>query len=81
MLFFYLDGYIGTKEMDSVDEVQEIDPSMFACRGRKKYRWRILVEQLDERFCRRSKRNKNKVGESLHQNDVDGVDVPVTTVV
>jgi hypothetical protein len=64
--------------MNSDDEVQEIDPSMFARRGRKKYRWRILVEQLDERFCRRSKRNMNKVGQSIDQNVVNGVDVVVT---
>jgi hypothetical protein len=64
--------------MNSDDEVQEIDPSMFARRGRKKYRRRILVEQLDERFCRHNKRNRNKVGQSIDQNVVNGVDVAVT---
>jgi hypothetical protein len=67
--------------MNSDDEVHVIDPSMFTCCGRKKYRRRILVEQLDEHFYRRSKRNKNKVGASIDQNVVDGVDVPVTTEV
>jgi hypothetical protein len=67
--------------MNSDDEVQEIDPSMFTRRGRKKYRQRILVEQHDECFCRRNKRNKNKVGKYIDQNAVDGGDVPVTTEV
>jgi hypothetical protein len=64
--------------MNLYDEVQEIDPSMCTRRGHKKYRRRILVEQLDEHFCRHSKRNKNKVGESKDQNVVHGVNVPVT---
>jgi hypothetical protein len=81
MSFFYLDSYIHTRYMDSDDEVQEIDPSMFTCPRRKKYRRRILIAQLDERFCRRSKRSKNKLRKSIDQNIVDGVDVLVTTEV
>jgi hypothetical protein len=77
MSFFYLHSCIHTEYMDS----DEIDPPVFIHRGRKKYRRRIQIEQLDERLCRRSKRNKNKFGKSINQNDVDGIDVPVTTEV
>jgi hypothetical protein len=51
---------------------------MFTHRTHKKYHQGILIEQLDERLCHRSKRNKNKLEKSIDQNTVDGVDVPVT---
>jgi hypothetical protein len=37
-------------EMDSDDEVQEIDPPVITRSGRKKYRRMILKEELDPVF-------------------------------
>jgi hypothetical protein len=42
--------------MYSYDEVQEIDPPVIIRSGRKKYRRRILQEEIDVHFYRRSKR-------------------------
>jgi hypothetical protein len=81
MLFSHLHSCIHTRYMDSNNEVQKIDPPVFSRRGRKKYHQRILIEQLDERFCHCSKRNKDNVGKSIYRNTVDGIDVPVTTKV
>jgi L-lysine 2,3-aminomutase len=56
------------KQMDSDDEVQEIDPPVIVRSGRKKYRRRILIDELDVRFCRRSRRI-NKDVEELKEQD------------
>jgi hypothetical protein len=42
-------------EMDSDDDVQEIDPLVINWPGHKKYRRKILKEDLDLHFCRRNK--------------------------
>jgi hypothetical protein len=47
--------------MESNDEVQEIDPSVITQFRRKKYQWRVLKEELNVRFCCRSKRHNNNV--------------------
>jgi hypothetical protein len=41
-------------EMDSDDDIQEIDPPVITRCGCKKYRRRILKEELDVRFCDRT---------------------------
>jgi hypothetical protein len=33
--------------------------------GRKKYRWKILTEELGISFCRRSKRNRKNAESSI----------------
>jgi hypothetical protein len=55
-------------EMESDDEVQEIDPMVIIWCGRKKYRKKILKEELDFHFCRCSKRHNNNV-ESCQDQD------------
>jgi hypothetical protein len=61
--------------MDSDDDVQEIDPPEITRSGRKKYRRRILKEELDVRFCRRSKRHNNNVESCQDQDGTDTTDV------
>jgi hypothetical protein len=51
--------------MDSDDEVQEIDPPVINRSGRKKYRWKILTEELGISFYRRSKRNRKNAESSI----------------
>jgi hypothetical protein len=61
--------------MYSNDEIQEIDPPVIIRSGRKKYRRKILKEELDPRFCRRSKRHNNNVENLKDQDCIDTVDV------
>jgi hypothetical protein len=60
--------------MNSDDEVQEIDPPVIIRSGRKKYRRRILKEELNIRFCRRSKRNNKDVEDSRNQDQNANLD-------
>jgi hypothetical protein len=62
-------------EMDSDDDVQEIDPTVITRPGRKKYRRKILKEELDPRFCCRSKRHNYNEGKCQDQDDIDTTDV------
>jgi hypothetical protein len=48
---------VDCSEMDSDGDVQEIDPPVITWSGRKKYRRKILKEELNPCFCRRSKRH------------------------
>jgi hypothetical protein len=41
---------VDCSEMDSDDNVQEIDPPVITWSGRKKYRWKILKEELTRVF-------------------------------
>jgi hypothetical protein len=61
--------------MDSDDEIQEIDPPVIIRSGRKKYRHKILKEELDPRFCHRSKRHNNNVKNLKDQDCIDTMDV------
>jgi hypothetical protein len=57
--------------MDSDDEVQEIDPPIIIRSGRKKYRRRILIDELDAHFCRRSRQiNKDVELKEQDQNAI-----------
>jgi hypothetical protein len=57
--------------MDSDDEVQEIDPPVIIRLGRKKYRRKILTEELDISFYHHSKRNrKMQKILSLHKHHI-----------
>jgi hypothetical protein len=44
--------------------------------GRKKYRQKILKEELDPLFCCRSKRHNYNEGKYQDQDDIDTTDVP-----
>jgi hypothetical protein len=60
--------------MDSDDEVQEIDPLVIIPSGRKKYRQRILIDELDVCFCRQSKRINKDVQDSINQDQSANLD-------
>jgi hypothetical protein len=57
--------------MDSDDEVQEIDQPDIVWSGRKKYRRRILIDELDVHFCHRSKRINKDVEEDFTENSAE----------
>jgi hypothetical protein len=50
--------------MDSDDEVQAIDPPVIIRSRCKKYRRKIVKEEIDVRFCRHSKRINQDVNHS-----------------
>jgi hypothetical protein len=54
--------------MDSDDEVQKIDLPVIIHSGRKRYRRKILKEELDIHFCRRSERKKQDVEDTIDQD-------------
>jgi hypothetical protein len=60
--------------MDSDDEVQEIDQPDIVWSGRKKYRRRILIYELDVHFCRRSKRINKDVEDFRKQEQSANLD-------
>jgi hypothetical protein len=60
--------------MDSDDEVQEIDQPDIVWSRRKKYRRRILIDELDVHFCRRSKRINKDVEDSRNQDQSANLD-------
>jgi hypothetical protein len=62
-------------EMESDDEVQEINPPVIIRSGRKKYRKKILKEELDVHFPRRSKRHSNNVESCQDQDGIDTMNV------
>jgi hypothetical protein len=66
-------------ETKSDDEVQEIDPPVIIWSGRKKYRKKILKEELDVRFCRRNKRHCNNVESCQDQDGIDTTNVSEET--
>jgi hypothetical protein len=61
--------------MYSYDEVQEIDPPVIIRSGRKKYRRRILQEEIDVHFYRRSKRINKDVEKYRELDSIDAIDV------
>jgi hypothetical protein len=61
--------------MDLDNDVQVIDPPIINRSGHKKYRWKILKEELDPHFCRRSKRHNYNEGKCQYQDDIDTIDV------
>jgi hypothetical protein len=61
--------------MDSDDEVQAIDPPVIIRSGCKKYRRKILKEEIDVRFCHRGKRINQDVDHSIEQDNIDTTDV------
>jgi hypothetical protein len=73
-LLYELYHFYSTEQMNSDDEVQEIDPPVIIRSGRKKYRRRILKEELNIRFCRRSKRNNKDVEDSRNQDQNANLD-------
>jgi hypothetical protein len=67
-------------EMELDDEVQEIDPPVIIRSRRKKYRKKILKEELDARFCRRSKRHSNNVESCQYQDGINTMHVSKETL-
>jgi hypothetical protein len=67
-------------EMELDDEVQEIDPPVIIRSRRKKYRKKILKEELDARFCRRSKRHSNNVESCQYQDGINTMNVSKETL-
>jgi hypothetical protein len=61
--------------MDLDDEVQEIDPPVIMRFGCKKYRQRILQEEIDIRFYRCSKRINKDVEKYREQASIDTTDI------
>jgi hypothetical protein len=61
--------------MASDDEIQAIDPPVIIQSGCKKYRRKILKEEIDVRFCHRSKRINQDVDHSIEQDNIDTTDV------
>jgi hypothetical protein len=66
-------------EMELDNEVQEIDPPVIIRSGRKKYQKKILNEELDVHFCRRSKRHSNNVESCQDQDGIDSTNVSEET--
>jgi hypothetical protein len=62
-------------QMDLDDEVQVIDPPVIIQPGHKKYHRKILKEEIDVHFCRRSKRINQNVDDSSEQDNIDTIDV------
>jgi hypothetical protein len=62
-------------EMDSDDDVQVIEPPVITQSGRKKYRRKILKEELNPRFYHHSKRHNYNEGKCQNQDDIDTIDV------
>jgi hypothetical protein len=62
-------------QMDLDDEVQVIDPPVIIRPGHKKYHRKILKEEIDVHFCRRSKRINQNVDDSSEQDNIDTIDV------
>jgi hypothetical protein len=60
--------------MDSDDGVQVIDPMVINRSGRKKYRQKILKEELDPHFCHRNKRHNYNEEKCQLQDDIDTTD-------
>jgi hypothetical protein len=63
--------------MDSDDEIQQIDPPVIIWYERKKYRRKILKEELNPRFCGRSKRYNNNVENLKDEDCIDTIHVSV----
>jgi hypothetical protein len=57
-LLYELYHFYSAEQMNSNDEVQEIEPPVIIHSGCNKYCRKILKEELDIRFCHRSERNK-----------------------
>jgi hypothetical protein len=66
---------VDCSEMDSDDDVQEIDPLVITRYGHKNYRRKILKEELDPRFCHHSKRHNYNKGKCQNQDGIDTTDV------
>jgi hypothetical protein len=65
--------------MDLYDEVQEIDQPVIIWSGRKKYHQKILQEEIDFCFCRRSKRINKDVEKYKEQDSINTMDVTSPT--
>jgi hypothetical protein len=63
------------QQIDSDDEVQVIDPSIIIQFECKKYCQKILKEENDIRFCRRSRKINQDVDDSREQDNIDVTDV------
>jgi hypothetical protein len=63
------------QQIDSGDEVQVIHPSIIIQFECKKYRQKILKEENDIRFCRRSRKINQDVDDSREQDNIDVTDV------
>jgi hypothetical protein len=66
-------------EIESDDEVQEIDPPVIIRSGCKKYWKRILKEELDAHFYRRSTRHSNNVESYQDQHGMETTNISEET--
>jgi hypothetical protein len=67
-LLYEIYHFYFAEQMDSNDEVQEIDPPVIIHSRHKGYRRKILKEELDIHFYRRGKRNKQDVEDTKDQD-------------
>jgi hypothetical protein len=77
-LLYELYHFYSAEQLELDDKVQEIDLPVIIHFECKRYRQKILKEELDIRFCHRSKRNKQDVedtGDQDHNANLNKQDV------